>query len=409
VQLEVSVTRTVWRGQPASFSNLRDISKRKADEQALRESEDRFRGLLDSSPEGVAVHQDGMVVLMNPAGARMLGYDTPDATVGMSVVDFLHPDERTALLERMRRVVGSDAQVKPAEARFRRRDGTYLPLEVANARIEWEGKPAVQVVFRDVSARREAERALRESEERFHRLVDSSPDGIAVYQDGCVVMANPACARLLGYDSPSLLVGARAGELVHPDDLPLVAEREQMLLSGAPGRTDAPVRVRFRHRDGRLVHAEVVAATTIWDGAPAIQVMARDVTEQRWLAQVAEETADELYAVLNNSPEAIAAESEGVLVYANQRFARLYGYESSMEVVGRPATDFDAPQDRERLAEYSQQRERGRDAPAGYAFLGLKRDGSVVPMEATISTYRSRGKLHILAFIRESKPGRAGQ
>jgi PAS domain S-box-containing protein len=130
----------------------------------------------------------------------------------------------------------------------------------------------------------------------------------------------------------------------------------------------------------------------------------RDVTERERLVRVAEETADELRAVLDNSPGAIAGECEGVLVYANQRFARLFGYESSADVIGRPAGEFDAPEDRAALMGYSGIRERGGDAPTSYAFRGLKRDGTITPMEARISTYRSLGRLHILAFIHEIEP-----
>jgi PAS domain S-box-containing protein len=128
----------------------------------------------------------------------------------------------------------------------------------------------------------------------------------------------------------------------------------------------------------------------------------RDVTERMRLAKVAAETADELRAVLDNSPEAIAGECDGVLVYANQQFARLFGYDSSADVIGRPAGDFDAPQDRDLLAGYTRMREQRKDAPTGYSFHGLRRDGTILPLEATISTYRSLGRLHILAFIRES-------
>jgi PAS domain S-box-containing protein len=156
------------------------------------------------------------------------------------------------------------------------------------------------------------------------------------------------------------------------------------------------------------VLVEVNAALSAYEGASADIVLVRDVTERERLARVAEETADELRAVLDNSPGAIAGESEGVLVYANQRFARLFGYDSPAEVIGRPAGDFDAPQDRELLAEYSQRREQGQDAPTSYSFRGLKRDGTIVPMEASISTYRSLGRLHILAIIRAAEPGRGG-
>jgi PAS domain S-box-containing protein len=159
-------------------------------------------------------------------------------------------------------------------------------------------------------------------------------------------------------------------------------------------------------RGGGEVSVEVNVRIATYEGAPAEIVLVRDVSERVRLALAAEETADELRAVLDNSPGAIVGECEGVLVYANQRFARLFGYESPADIIGRPAGGFDAPQDRELLAQYSRLREQGKDAPASYAFHGLKRDGTIIPLQARVSTYRSLGRLHVLAFINESEPGR---
>jgi PAS domain S-box-containing protein len=95
-----------------------------------------------------------------------------------------------------------------------------------------------------------------------------------------------------------------------------------------------------------------------------------------------------------------------VLVYANQKYARLLGYDSPADIIGRTAADFDAPEDRELLSGYTRLREQGKDAPISYSFHGLRRDGTILPLEATVSTYRSLGRLHVLAFIREVEPGR---
>jgi PAS domain S-box-containing protein len=394
-----------YEGTKAILGIVTDITERKAGEQALRESQERYRRLLETSPDGVAVHQDGKVVLMNPAGAHLLGYDDPAELAGTSVVDFLHPDDKAEVLDRMRQVLASGRTGSPAQARFRRRDGSYVPLEVANATFSWQGRPAIQVVFRDVSEREAAELALRQSEEKYRSVVERASDGICVVQEGRLKYVNRALAEMAGYTAEEL-VGGRFVEYLHPDDRAAVADRYRRRLRGE--KLPSAYTVRFLRRDGGTVLVEVNAALSAYEGASADIVLVRDVTERERLARVAEETADELRAVLDNSPGAIAGECEGMLVYANQRFARLFGYESPADVIGRPAGDFDAPQDRELLAEYSQRREQGQDAPTSYSFRGLKRDGTIVPMEASISTYRSLGRLHILAIIRAAEPGRGG-
>ena len=81
----------------------------------------------------------------------------------------------------------------------------------------------------------------------------------------------------------------------------------------------------------------------------------------------------------------------------------MFGYDSLDQVIGRPVSEFDAPEDRERLAEYSRQRISGKIAPEHYTFRGLRRDGSLIDLEAAISAYRVLGKTYILGFVREKR------
>jgi len=243
-------------GRPRyTLAMVEDITERTLAERALGDSEGRFRGLLESSPDGVAVHQDGKVVLMNPAGARILGYDGPAAVTGMPVRELLHPDETAAVLDRMRRV----AQSGPAEARFRRRDKGYALVEVASARIEWKGRPAVQVVFRDASERKAAEKRLQESEDRLRRLVEMSPDGIAAECDGAIAYANRRFAVLHGYDDAGQVTGRPIADFVAPGDRGRIAEYSEARARGEP----APTRYRFQglRRDGAVVEFEISVST----------------------------------------------------------------------------------------------------------------------------------------------------
>ncbi|HTW92397.1 MAG TPA: PAS domain S-box protein [bacterium] len=266
-----------YEGAKAILGIVTDITDRKRIERRLRDSEEQFRRLVELSPDGVAVHQDGQVVLANPAGARILGYERPDQMIGREVLDFLHPEERPAMLDRMARALADGQAPSASEAHFRRRDGSYVQLEVANARIEWKGSPAVQVVFRDVTERKRAEQALAASEERYRNLVESSPDGIAVYQDGVVVLANRASAKLLGYHNGADLVGRRAESFVVAEDLPRVDEQGELLRGGA---ATVSLKVRFLCRSGDVLLTDVAGAITTWRGQPAVQIMVRPLSNR---------------------------------------------------------------------------------------------------------------------------------
>jgi PAS domain S-box-containing protein len=407
IPVEISASTMQVDDRTLVLAIVRDISERKRAEAALAESENRYRTLFNDSLMGIyRTSPDGQIQLANPALIRMLGYESfarlaeRNLETAGSGPEYRR-DEFKRRLERDGRIVG-------LEARWQTRDGrTLFVRESAHAVCGPDGAVLYyEGTVEDISDRRAAEQALRESEERFRRLVDSSPDGIAVYQNEKVVIANQACAALLGYDSPDALVGRRASEFVNPDDMAIVVEREKAMQGRPAGQAEGPLRIRFWRRDGAWMQAEVVGAVTTWKGAPAMQVMVRDITERRELARAAAEAAAQ--AILANSPDGIAAECDGAIAYANQRFAELYGYDSPAQVTGRPVTDFLAPEDHDRVAEYSAARTRGEPAPTRYRFKGLRRDSTLIEVEITVSTYRLLGKQYLLGFLREapSRPRR---
>ncbi len=142
--------------------------------------------------------------------------------------------------------------------------------------------PAVARELREAqerTGRREAEEALRASEARFRRLIEGSPDGVAVYRNGRIVYVNPVIASALGHASPRDLVGRAILDLVHPDDAGLIALRAPRTRpAGGSARVGE---IRFLRRDGGVVIAEVSPMRIDFDGAPAIAIVARDVTERK--------------------------------------------------------------------------------------------------------------------------------
>jgi PAS domain S-box-containing protein len=134
--------------------------QRRAD-QALRESEERYRILVESSPEPIAVHSGGVLVYANPAAARLMRAPRPSALIGMPVLDFVHPDDRPLVIERIRRTQGEGRMAEAVEERFVRLDGSVIFVETTALPTRFEGRPATQVVVRDITARKRAELTLR--------------------------------------------------------------------------------------------------------------------------------------------------------------------------------------------------------------------------------------------------------
>jgi PAS domain S-box-containing protein len=138
-----------------------DVTERKQAEQALAESEERHRQLVELSPLPIAAHCEGRIVFLNPVAARMLGAESPHELLGQPVMDVVHPDDREAVAERIRKILETGAPSVPSEVRVLRRDGRAIEVEITGARISHQGKHAVQLVAQDLSTRRRAETERR--------------------------------------------------------------------------------------------------------------------------------------------------------------------------------------------------------------------------------------------------------
>ena len=242
----------------------------------VRESEENFRALAENASDGVTIGDErGRHLFANRRAAEMLGYSVGQL-LEMTFREFLPPGDRQMLEERFARRLRGDDVPSHYEIAVTRRNGSVAPVEVGVSQTRWHGRPAVMVVLRDVAERKRAEQTLAAAEERYGNLVESSPDGIAVYQDGVIVLANRASAKLLGYDDGADLVGRRAESLVSPGDRPRVEEHGELLRTG--GTTAGPLMVRFLNRKGDSIPAEVVAVITTWHGKPAIQIMVRPLS-----------------------------------------------------------------------------------------------------------------------------------
>ncbi|MGD8794554.1 MAG: PAS domain S-box protein, partial [Anaerolineae bacterium] len=128
----------------------RDVTVHKRAEQALRESEERYRDLVDASPTGIFALQDGRYVFANPAGRRLLGYD-PGELIGVLAVDTIHPDSLQLVLDRMETAQDGGPN-PPVEMKVVRRDGSTLLTESTSVPVTLNGEPAILIIGQDITA-----------------------------------------------------------------------------------------------------------------------------------------------------------------------------------------------------------------------------------------------------------------
>jgi PAS domain S-box-containing protein len=232
------------------LTELRSDGRRRSDE-ALRQSEERYRRLVDLSPDAVVIIQSGRVVFVNPAGVRLLGAASEDEIVGRPAVEFVRPDERAGLVARMQQVLEGERPPSFIESRYIRFDGTAIDLETAATLYPDPDGPAIQVILRDITERKRAEAALRESEERFREIAETIDEvfWITSPDKNRMIYVSPAYEKIWGRPCADLYANPRnwlAG--VDPDD------RDRVIQSALTRQEDGSYdeEYRIRRPDGTV-------------------------------------------------------------------------------------------------------------------------------------------------------------
>jgi PAS domain S-box-containing protein len=160
VPLEVSVVPVTIEGRRAVVTFFRDVSERWRAHEALERSEVRLRRLIELAPDAIWITDGRRLLFVNPATAKMLGYDDVEQVLALDPRDIAHPGDHQAMGDRAAQALATGQPLPPREFRSRRRDGTWVRTEVHAIPIEWEGAPALLGFGRDVTARKEMEARL---------------------------------------------------------------------------------------------------------------------------------------------------------------------------------------------------------------------------------------------------------
>ena len=173
--------------------------ERKRAEEALAESERRYRRLVEMSPDAIVVHQNGRFVFINQAGAQLFGAPEPQILLGRQVLELVHPDFLAAVKNRKQQVyAGVPAEL--SEEKILRLDGQAVDVETTSVPVEYKGQTAVQVILRDITRRKEAEAALRQERDFSAALLNTLGALVVVLdREGRIVRFNQACEVITGY------------------------------------------------------------------------------------------------------------------------------------------------------------------------------------------------------------------
>jgi PAS domain S-box-containing protein len=283
IDTEVTANYIAFEGHECSCTKVRDITDRKRAEQALAESEEKYRSLVTDVNDGIFITDPrGLVTFANPALARLTGFEHPEQIVGKNFVEFIAPAMVNEVAGYIRQAVERGETREATTVEIIRREGTIAVVEVRAKAVKEDTKViGMKGVIRDVTLQKQAERALYRSERRFRSLVENAPVGVwQVGPDGDTIQyINPAMRRILEIPPDEDVCGNPIKEYIAPESRGIAARQKDLRQRGLSSSYEIDFLSRRNRRIPALVSGSPVVGT---DGQLAALVGTTiDITDRK--------------------------------------------------------------------------------------------------------------------------------
>ena len=323
-----------------AIESIRDITERKLMEDDLRRSREKYHNIFENSIIGIYQSiPDGRYLRVNPAFARLFGYESPEELIA-SVTDighqlYVNPLDR----DRAIKTLLDQGFLEGFELEVIRKDGTKFWVSMNTVIVQDENGVHYDGTVEDITKRKQVEDALKTSEEKYRLLFENANESILVAQDGIIKFVNPKFMKVMGY-SEMELKSRRFEEFIHPDDEEMVVNNHLRRLRGE----NAPQLYAFRiiDREGSVKWLEISAVLIEWEGKPATLNFLSDITERK----LAEEKILFQASLLNQVYSAvITTDLYGNITYWN-KFAEVLYQWTAEEVIGKNISETIVPENK---------------------------------------------------------------
>ncbi|MDF1549386.1 MAG: PAS domain S-box protein, partial [Bacteroidales bacterium] len=319
VEVEAQTSSYNFEGKPAGFLTLRNITHSKKIQQALRESEKKYRELTEMLPQTVyELDLQGQITYMNQTGFSKLGVDQSD--YGTSAFQFILPEQHDKMRTNMKRSIEENYYTPGNEYTIVKKNGERAPVMIFAAPMIVDGKiTGTRGIILDMSEHEAMKKALRESEEKYRTLIEKAEDGIIITQQGHFKFVNRAFCQMMQY-SENELIDKPFLDFVSSEDHAIMQHYNKRRIAGEDFQV--MYRSKIKRKDGKYLHIELNTRTSQFDGKPAAFIITRDITD-RLKTEEELRVAKEKLEVLNNNLENRIQESSQKLIEANTQLIRL--------------------------------------------------------------------------------------
>lgn len=379
-----------------------DVSERRIVEEELHKSEERFRGIAERSFDALAtVDLEGTITYASPSVGKVLGYPDTEVT-GKSFLEYFTPVQLSNATQLFADLM-QGRKLEGLQIELQRIDGTVATVEINASPIIMNGEvTGIQAVFRDITQRKRTEDALRESEEKLRRTLESSPDAIILTDlAGNVIDCNQATLDMYGYTAKEEILGKAGFKFISEKDYEKAMEYMNMILEKGTVRS---IEYTVKAKDGKDILIDA-SASVIRDasGQPKYLVgITRDITERKQMEERIRESEERLRQLIEYAPDAIYVNDlNGNFVEGNRRAEEMTGY-TKEEIIGKNMLEIGLlseeylPKAVEALEKNLRGEKTGPDE-----FELAKKDGSRITVEISTFPVKRAGNVEILGISRD--------
>jgi PAS domain S-box-containing protein len=357
-EIDAAITTDLLRdcgGKPMGLTITgRDITERKRMMEQLRDSEEKKRLLFESIKDGImVVDLTGKVIEANEVSVRSLGY-TREELIGIDSLSFVAEKDRDRGVENAIKLISAgvaDDYIDYTTLSLLTKDGREVEVEHSTALMrDSSGHPmAIIGISHDITERKRAEEALRQSEEKLRLTFEAIGDALTVTDlEGNIIEVNELAYSKAGYDSKEEFIGKNGFDMVSPEDRDRISK--DIVKAIKEGRNSLTMECTFHPIKGDDYEAELtMSVIRDTDGNPTgFIATSRDITERKRAEEAVRASEEKLLGIFDTIPDGVAfTDMTGSILELNEAMVRMYGHSSKKDLIGRNAIDFVAEEYRD--------------------------------------------------------------
>ena len=347
-------------------------NKQRQAEEALQESEGKYRNLVERASDGICIAQEGTIHYANTRLAQMAGYSVEEV-IDKPFIDYFTLEEVPKVLDRYKRRMAGQSVTPVYETVLRQKNGSRVDVEVNAGIITYEGKPADFVLVRDITERKRAEALLLENEQHYRTMFENTGTSmILIEEDMTISMANREFARNSGYSIDEINGRMKWTEIVHPDDLRRMVEQHR-LRRESQGSALPGYELRYITKTGDL--RDALLSIQLIPGTKKSVASVIDITDRKQMEKKLMNSEEKFRTLAESSPFAIMVHQGDYWIYANRAAVEISGY-TEEELYSMRFWDFVHPDHKNMGKQIGLDRQQGKVVPRDYEFKIIAKNGA---------------------------------